>query len=434
MKKIYLTMLALLAFAGTKAQTTWTETDWQSMDDVVALKSSEFLQGSGVVEIPICIKAHTGFLGATFFISLPNGLTVSELGEVSDGRDGGTMTGVTIAGNDLGDGTYMVLTTIARNDSNNDPIYFTPGSTEDEYIFASIKVDISSLKPGEYPMKIVGETHFSKFDDGQPNIIFNTEITTKLVIFDEVILDEMYTTFPGTYEDVKVRVRRTISAGNWSTICLPFAMSERQCKEIFGEDVKIADLNDYEVTFASDGYTPTYINVKFDYVTEMEANHPYIIKIEKEEGITEFTLEGVNITPVDNPCVKKEETIIVPGYPPMPIVRFTFTGTYVNETVLDDKDYLFLNKNKFYYSNGSTKMKGYRAYFKFANVLGDKTQNIDSKIRFEIGGEATSIDGMASAEKIKGVYTVSGVKVAEDSLEGLPKGVYIVNGKKVLVK
>ena len=84
-----------------------------------------------------------------------------------------------------------------------------------------------------------------------------------------------------------------------------------------------------------------------------------------------------------------------------------------------------------------TTMKGVRAYFDFYDIISNKDTGIstdDVKFIFTFDDEPTSIDGMASSEKIKGVYTVSGVKVAEDSLEGLPKGVYIVNGKKVLVK
>ena len=85
MKKIYLTLLALLAFAGAKAQVT--ETDWQSMSDVVAFKSSEFIYGSGVVQIPICIKAHQDFQGATFYIQLPDkAVTFKKLDPVVDAR------------------------------------------------------------------------------------------------------------------------------------------------------------------------------------------------------------------------------------------------------------------------------------------------------------------------------------------------------------
>ena len=172
MKKIYLTLLALLAFAGAKAQTTVTETDWQSMDDVVALKHSEFPKGSGVVQIPICVKGHEDFQGVTFYIQLPEGLSVATLDPVVEARKANIASGSNMhTGNIQSDGTYKVLSTVAGSTSTGAKAYYTKGSADDDYLFAYISVDVSSLDPGEYPMKIVTETHFSKFNEtGEPSI------------------------------------------------------------------------------------------------------------------------------------------------------------------------------------------------------------------------------------------------------------------------
>lgn len=51
------------------------------------------------------------------------------------------------------------------------------------------------------------------------------------------------------------------------------------------------------------------------------------------------------------------------------------------------------------------------------------------------GATVTGINGVETETSIKnkGVYSISGVKVG-DSVEGLTKGIYIVNGKKIVVK
>lgn len=431
MKKIYLTMLALLAFASVNAQVT--ETDWASMNDVVALKHSEFPKGSGVVQIPICVKGHEDFQGVTFYIQLPEGLSVATLDPVVEARKANIASGSNMhTGNIQSDGTYKVLSTVAGSTSTGAKAYYTKGSADDDYLFAYISVDISDLDPGEYPMKIVTETHFSKFNEtGEPSIKLYDEITTALVILNEVVLDELDTTWPNSYTGVDVKVLRTISANNWNTICLPFDMSEEQCKAAFGDDVELATFNGY---LYDEDVDENFLNVRFTTANSITKNVPYIIKastaIAHDDG---FTVENVNIEPSDDPYVEVGGGAMV--------------GTYVNNTELVvwnsrhtkiEKQYLFISGNKFYYATANSRMKGFRAYFDFDDVIKDKGTGIstdDVKFIFTFDDEPTSIDGMAFAEKvIGGVYTVSGVKVAEDSLEGLPKGVYIVNGKKVLVK
>ena len=56
------------------------------------------------------------------------------------------------------------------------------------------------------------------------------------------VLNENSTTAPEASDGaVDVRVKRTITAGTWSTLCLPFAMTEAQMKAAFGDDVELAD-------------------------------------------------------------------------------------------------------------------------------------------------------------------------------------------------
>lgn len=230
------------------------------------------------------------------------------------------------------------------------------------------------------------------------------------------ILDETSTTAPEASDGaVDVRVKRTITAGNWNTICLPFAMTTAQLKDVFGNDVQLADFTGYEAEEDGDGNI-VGITVNFANATAIEANHPYIIKV--SEAITEFTVDGVDVEPEDEPVVatvkrtRKQWSEMI--------------GTYVADTEIPSKT-LFLNSNKFYYSTGATKMKAFRAYFDFFDVLTDVDNSYE--VKMFVDGAETKVEGLGVKDAAGNVYDLSGRKVSKAQ-----RGVYIVNGKKVLVK
>ena len=100
------------------------------------------------------------------------------------------------------------------------------------------------------------------------------------------LLDENSTTAPEAKASADVRVKRTINANEWSTICLPFAMTATQVKAAFGNDVQLGDFAGYDVTDGGKG-----ISVKFTSATAIAANRPYIIKV--GAAVSEFTVDGV---------------------------------------------------------------------------------------------------------------------------------------------
>lgn len=229
-----------------------------------------------------------------------------------------------------------------------------------------------------------------------------------------VELDEASTTEPAAEANANVRVKRSISAGQWSTICLPFAMTETQCKAAFGEDVQLADFNDY----AYDDAAQT-INVMFKDVTAMEANHPYIIKV--SEAISEFTVDGVDIDPQE--AVIDFDTSRRKNQPRQ------FVGTYTAGTVLE-WGMLFLSDNKFWYSVGETKMKGYRGYFNFNDLLPDFEDNYEARINMLFDEGASGIGSVKHSEQPDGRY----YNLAGQRVENPKKGLYIMNNKKVVVR
>jgi len=296
---------------------------------------------------------------------------------------------------------------------------------------ASINLDLTvdaNLSEGSYDVTVSGQ--FEGPDDGYGNDIItpitNLIFKVKVVSAHTVVLDENSTTAPVAATGVNVNVKRTITAGNWSTICLPFAMTEAQVKAAFGDDVALGDFKGWKAEY-DDADAVVGINVSFEQKTEIEANHPYIIKT--SSSYTDFTVDGVNIKPEVEPAVSVGR--INKG------TLGSFTGSYVPVAI--DEECLFLNANKFWYSKGNTQMKGYRAYFYFQVTLADYGGTSSARVKMSItdgDGKTTNIDPrtMQTIEDGK-VYNMNGQYVgkAEDA-NSLPKGIYIVNGKKKVIK
>ena len=233
-----------------------------------------------------------------------------------------------------------------------------------------------------------------------------------------VVLDENATTPPTPQNNADVLVMRTLNDNEWSTICLPFAMTGEQLTTAFGRDVQIGDLDSYETEMTDEKVTA--IVVKFNSVNiadGIDANHPYIIKVSEGNAKSLYPISNVDIDPADNPV----KDIGALGQ---------FVGTYIAGTIVPNFC-LFLNGNKFWYSTGKTKMKAYRAYFDFKDVL-SKVENANNSVSLtfeQTDGISQPVQTMVK----EGIYDLQGrkIQVDESKLELLKKGVYIINGKKV---
>lgn len=268
---------------------------------------------------------------------------------------------------------------------------------------------------GEYEIALRKITFGYGFIDKDiaPDVTF----TVKVVNAHTVVLDENATAIPETAESVNVRVRRTINANSWSTICLPFAMTEEQVTSAFGTDVELADFTSWSSEEDDDGNIVA-ISVGFTDVTEIEANHPYIIKV--KNAITEFTADGVDIEAEEEPSVMVGKKKAERGY---------MIGNYVAGTTIPEND-LFLNGSKFWYSKGLSTMKAFRAYFEFADVL-TNVEEAGARIVLSFPDEPTGIDAMSKHIDYDGqTYNLLGEKVTDT----LRKGIYIRDGKKMVVK
>ena len=199
-------------------------------------------------------------------------------------------------------------------------------------------------------------------------------------------------------------VTRNLVAG-LNTICLPFNVDASQFGSVFGD----AGAKAYQFASVEDK------KLCFEEATSIEAGVPYLLTVAQAHEMG--NVGKVEILAEEPKSVAKDGV--------------TFKGTF-NVKVLDEKN-LFLGKDGNLKVPASTdennnKLKGMRAYF----VLPEATQTAYS---LSFGGETTGIQAIEGekAEKAQGVYTISGVKVA-DNTANLAKGLYIVNGKKFIQK
>jgi len=238
-------------------------------------------------------------------------------------------------------------------------------------------------------------------------------------------LSEQDAQLPDDKATTHVIMQRTINGDEWSTICLPFAMSAAQVSAAFGDDAQLADFTGCEVEYEDDEETVKSISVKFQSVTAIEANHPYIIKV--RESITQFEADDVSIQATDEPSVDCDEYTVGKGKTKQTFYN-RFVGNYVNGFMVPSQC-LFLSGGKFWYSTGKTQMMSYRAYFDFYEVL-PETMDSAARITISIDEEPTGIISVNQETKNHNhYYDLQGRSIQHPS-----KGLYISGGRKYLIK
>lgn len=259
-----------------------------------------------------------------------------------------------------------------------------------------------------------------------------TDATFSIVVSNNVTLDEASTDpLTAISEQCNVTVKRTINANEWSTLVLPFAMSGDELTAAFGSTAKLAEFTEWESSEETDDEDyPLSLSMVFKSKAlsdGLEANHPVLIRL--DHNVAQFTVAGKTISPESKPTLTVYRTNKSSGKRNIA----TFVGSYNPMTL--DKETLFLSGNKFYYSVGKTKMDGFRAYFSVYDVVSEYYSATSSaKINLVVDGEVTGIGAVRQkADAPRGIYTIGGQYVGENA-GALPAGVYIMDGRKVLVK
>jgi len=253
-----------------------------------------------------------------------------------------------------------------------------------------------------------------------------SDVTFNVFVSDGIILDENSQVAPSAVSaQSNVTIRRPFKGGQWSTICLPINITAAKLQEAIG-NYKLAEMT--KVSTTKDGNDVKSIEVEFtNYEGRLVANHPYIIMVENDIEES-FVVKEVRIseTPADlsvKSSLEYDEENDLDYYP------WVFTGTHVAKTVVPANS-LFLSDGKFWYSKGLTKMKAFRAYFTFNDVLSSVADNA-SGVRFYVndGDTQTEIQIPELMPMDGEYYDLKGQRVETPS-----KGIYIKDGKKVVVK
>ena len=217
---------------------------------------------------------------------------------------------------------------------------------------------------------------------------------------------------------------RKFGKDKWYALVLPFSVSQKEMKKAFGDDV---------MTVHFDGIDGTDLNL-FDHFYKMTVGGtPLLVKPSKDVE-QDITFENVTLT----------------THEVQPIVKngFKADGSWDNVDFPEYSYFIDAKTNTFYQYNpekseGAVKPHAgaLRAWVIAAEGNPAEAKHLTMRIngiddQQDTDGIKSALFGEAEAERVglKGIYTISGQKLNAASAAALPKGMYIVNGKKLVIK
>ena len=229
---------------------------------------------------------------------------------------------------------------------------------------------------------------------------------------------------------------RTFTTGKWNSLILPVDMNADQVTAAFGKEAKIARFNRLEKKWI-------YFDMQDDKNLHIEKNVPYIIKpttqptavnrnynvgTEKTKHINGlvYTVTGIGYT---------NQTATLPYEDTENTNGMIHYGSYKNPTVVPADSYILHRSGDMvdmvHTAVEHPNIKSYRTWLRETNPSGETLQ-----MRVEQNdGPSTGIKVIEeTAKNANAVYNVSGIRMNSSNTDNLPKGVYIINNKKVVIK
>ena len=269
-----------------------------------------------------------------------------------------------------------------------------------------------------------------------------------------------------------VYLHRTMNTGKWNSLVLPINLNVGQVKSIFGDQVHISEFKG-----AYDKNHPQ--RIIFDPITAnrndpdaiaIEEGKLYLVKPTADGGMPQGqpektftygdkTISVTNYYTIVGVTFKKKSEIADNAYSGRVMgdtgnedfdtkQQVQFVGTYVKcfdtNNNIPANSYVLNGNNQggtaglWYYRTVETKTKGFRGWLQSAN--GQASKGIEYEINGvvdQVNGDVTAIEGIEAAQQHDAnIYNLNGqlVRQGATSTEGLPSGLYIVGGKKVVVK
>lgn len=226
---------------------------------------------------------------------------------------------------------------------------------------------------------------------------------------------------------------RTFTKGKWNSLILPVDMTAGQVKAAFGGNTKIARFDHLKDNWI-------YFDMQTDNNLHIEKNVPYIIKPTKQptavnrtynvggektkhiNGLV-YTVTGIAYDNQTAP-LQYEDTENTNG-----MIHY---GSYKNPTVVPANSYILHNSGNMVHTAVDHKnIKSYRTWLRETTPSGETLQ-----MRVEQNdGPSTGIKVIEeTAKNANAVYNVNGMRMNSSNTDNLPKGVYIINNKKVVIK
>lgn len=199
-----------------------------------------------------------------------------------------------------------------------------------------------------------------------------------------------------------VQLGRTLTLNSWNTFCVPFYIPSDQLKAAFGDKCQLAE-------YTSCDATTLYFTTR----DTVQAGVPYLLYPTQERNGDYYEFTGVDHFATGVQTVTHGENY-----------RVSFVPNFAQSTA--PAGVYVIRNNEVYHLPQSMAIKGFRGYFQ--EEIGSV-----SLAKIFIDGIATGISTIETASKSDRVYNLNGQQVRQAG-DGLAKGVYIINGKKQVVK
>lgn len=304
-------------------------------------------------------------------------------------------------------------TTISTKVGKITEIYFVGSGNKDRYSLTNL-----SSTDNNYTST---QDDYGVWTGSAKEVVFNASAQVRAVqIIVTIVMPKSYTLDETSTQNViencsyaNVTLKRTVESSHWNTFCVPFSLTADQITKYFGEGTL---LRTYEGDFNNN-------IANFKVVDNIEAGKPYLLKpgnaVVENPTFEEVSVVATNLDTYKNPQAVGDAAV------------FQMKGIYNHVTLAQNETNLYLGEgNLFYYPADAEacEMNGLRAYF----IVPENTDI--NKLRANIDGTATSLGAIFNTEENNApVYNLHGQRVGS-SLGSLKSGIYIKNGKKVVVK
>lgn len=293
--------------------------------------------------------------------------------------------------------------------------------------------------------------------DGTPDTEMPSEDCKQDIVFDENvhISDKSGKRYK---QNLTMYFKRTFVPGQWNSVILPVNLTKAQFVEAFGATAKLSEAREVYQDEKSlvIGFKAVEETVVDGQTVYLKANKPYIIWVDKatvaahqnktftttDAGSIMGEIYMVDKTQVDGVSYTyNEATALKPVSEPFPIgegidaswglTGLQFQASYEPAQSLAIGDYGW-NAGNLYHLRKAHTMKGYRCWLTPTWASASQSQ---TTLSFGFGqGDVTGLETVSSADEqgeLK-VFNLQGQRLS--SLEGVQPGIYIVNGKKMVVK